>query len=226
MKLSRLFILVSFILFSITVSAQNTFYSEIDAKWKFKPVPENGLSYSFGSLYRSKFHDSEKLNYNTDFLQLNVAQSYAINSNQSVSLEFRYRFKNLFDSRRTDEKRLIQQYNHKNNYKNLSFKRRLRVEQRFRENFNLRNRYRFGVTRAINNHPDKLKNWLLTADAEILWSVFPKKHPTFDQRFSLILEKPITNTFTFELKTQYRFLDFTHQGSEVWRVYATLNISF
>jgi|SRR5690554_55047 len=233
MKLSRLFILVSFILFSITVSAQNTFYSEIDAKWKFKPVPENGLSYSFGSLYRSKFHDSEKLNYNTDFLQLNVAQSYAINSNQSVSLEFRYRFKNLFDSRRTDEKRLIQQYNHNHKYRNLSFKGRLRVEQRFRENFNLRNRYRLGVTLDINNNPNTLKNWQLTTDAEVFWSVSHTKRPVIDRRFSLILEKPITNTLTFKLKaqsleykSQQHYSDYTRYYTQnVWRVFATLSIS-
>src|SRR5690554_2658517 len=174
MNASRLFLIISFILLSIPVVAQDTFYSEIDAKWKFKSNPENRLSYKLGSKYRSSFYDSGEFDYSTDFLQLNVAQSYAINSNQSVSLEFRYRFKNLFDSRRTDEKRLIQQYNHKNNYKNLSFKRRLRVEQRFRENFNLRNRYRFGVTRAINNHHNTLKNWQLTTDAEVFWSVSPK----------------------------------------------------
>lgn len=207
------------------MAAQETFYSEIDAKWKFKPNPENRWSYSFGSKYRSHFYDSGDFGYDTDFLQLNVAPSFAINSNHSVSLEFRYRLKKIFDSQNTDEKRIIQQYNHSHKSNKFKFKGRLRVEQRFRENFTLRNRYRFGITYVLNKNPDKIKRWSLTADTEFLWSISSRKHPVYDQRVSLALAKPLSKTFTFKLKPQYRYLDFTDKKRNVFRVYATLSIS-
>lgn len=225
MKLAHFYILISFIFLSIPLAAQENFYSEIGAKWRFSLSQEDRWSYTLGSAYRSNFYDSEKPSYNTSFLQFNAVPSFAINSNQAVSLEFRYRIQKLFDNQLTDEKRLIQQYNHNHKPYKLSYKGRLRVEHRFRENFNLRNRYKFGASLPINRSSDELKNWTLTVDTEFLWSIFPKKYPTFDQRFSLILEKPISSEFTFKLKTQYSYLDYTHQGRDVWQVYTSLGIS-
>lgn len=225
MKLSHLYILISFIFLSIPLAAQDIFYSEIGAKWKFNPSKEDRWSYTLGSAYRGDFYDSEKPGYNTSFLQFNAVPSFTINSNQAVSLEFRYRIKKLFDNQLTDEKRLIQQYNHNHNPNNLTFKGRLRVEQRFRKNFNLRNRYKLGATLALNRNIDNLKKWFLTMDTEFLWNIFPEKRPTFDQRFSLILEKPISAETTFKLQTQYRYLDYTYQGRDVWLIHTVLSIS-
>ncbi|HLS31553.1 MAG TPA: DUF2490 domain-containing protein [Flavobacteriaceae bacterium] len=225
MKCSQLFILIGFVLLSIPLAAQETFYTEIDAKWKFNPNPENRWSYSFGSKYRSHFYDSGDFGHDTDFLQLNAAPSFEINSNHSVSLEFRYRIKKLFDNQKTDEKRIIQQYNHSHKSNRLNFKGRLRVEQRFRESFTLRNRYRFGVSFPLNRNPNKLKRWKFTADTEFLWSIGPEKNPRFDQRVSVALAKPLSDTFTFKLKPQYRYLDYTQNKRSVWQIYATLSIS-
>lgn len=225
MKYEHLFILIGFVLLSIPLAAQETFYSEIDANWKFEPKPESGWSYKLGSRYRSHFYDSGDFVYETDFLQLNAASSFKIDSIHSVSLEFNYRIKELFDSQNTDEKRIIQQYNHSHKFNRLNLKGRLRLEQRFRENFTLRNRYRFGLSFPLNKNPDKLKIWNFTADTEFLWSISSKKQPSFDQRVSIALTKPISNTFTFILKPQYRYLDYTQNKRSVWRVYATLGIS-
>src|SRR5699024_3390088 len=107
-----------------------------------------------------------------------------------ISLVLRYRAKKLFDNARTDEKRLSQQYAHSHNLNKVKFKGRLRIEQRFRENFNLRNRYRIGTSFDLNKSQDKLKKWSLTVDTEFLWSISSKKRPVFDQRFSMSLKKP------------------------------------
>lgn len=212
-------------LFSIPATAQEILYTEIDAKYKFNPNPEDRWTYVFSSRYRSSFYDSGKFDFDTSFLELNAAPTFSINSTHSVALILRYRAKKLFDSDRTDEKRLIQQYGHSHDLNKVKLKGRLRVEQRFRENFNLRNRYRIGVTFALNENPDKLKKWFLTADTEFLWSISSKKRPVFDQRFSMSLAKAISNTFTFKIKPEYRYLDYTNEKDGHLRVYAILAIS-
>ncbi|HLS31412.1 MAG TPA: DUF2490 domain-containing protein [Flavobacteriaceae bacterium] len=225
MKHFQLFISSCFILFSISLTAQEALYTEIDAKYNFDPHPEDRWSYVFSSRYRSSFYDSGKFDYDTSFLELNAAPTFSINSNHAVSLVLRYRIKKLFDNKRTDEKRLIQQYAHSYDLNKVKLKGRLRVEQRFRGDFNLRNRYRIGITFDLNKSQDKLKKWSLTTDTEFLWSISSKKHPVFDQRFSLSLEKPISNTFTFKLKPEYRYLDYTHQRESALRIYIILKIT-
>lgn len=212
-------------LFSIPATAQETLYTEIGAKHKFNPNPEGRWSYNFSGRYRSSFYDSGKFDFDTSFLELNAAPAFSINSNHKVSLGLTYRLKKLFDSDRTDEKRITQQYGHSHDLNKVKLKGRLRVEQRFRENFTLRNRYRIGITFALNENSDKLKKWTLTADTEFLWSISSKKHPVFDQRFSMSLAKPISNTFTIKLKPEYRYLDYTHEKDGHLRVYAILAIS-
>ena len=225
MKLSHLYILLGFIILSFPLAAQETLYSEISLKWNFDPNPEDRWSYNFGSQYRSSFYRSGKFDYNTSFLQLNVAPSFAINSNHAISLDLRYRIKEFFHSQLTDEKRVTQQYNHSHQLNKLNIQDRFRVEQRFRKNFSLRNRYRLGATFALNSNPDVLKKWFLTTNTEFLWKIFPQRRPRFDQRFSVVLEKPISTGFTFKLQTQYRYIDMMHQGREAWRFYASFDIS-
>lgn len=224
MKHVWIFFLSCFLMLSIPITAQETLYTEIGAKYKLNPNPENRWSYIFSSRYRSSFYDSGEFDYDTSFLELNAGPAFSIHSNHTVSLMFTYRLRKLFDTKRTDEKRIIQQYGHSHGLNKVKLKGRLRVEQRFRENFNLRNRYRIGVSFALNKNQDKLKRWTLSTDTEFLWSISSKKHPIFDQRFSIVLEKPISKAFTFKLKPEYRYLDYTHKKENNYRVYAILAI--
>lgn len=225
MRYFRIITSAFLIFFSMSIVAQEDLLTQVDLSWKYKPNPEGRWSYKFGSGYRSTFFTAGKFDYNTGFLQLSVAPSFSINSNQSVSLEVRYRIKELFDSQLTDEKRIIQQYSHSHTLNKVKLKGRLRVEQRFRDRFNLRNRYRIGVSFAINKNSNPLKEWIFTSETETLWSITPHKSTTFDQRFTVVLEKPISEKIVLKLKPQYRYLDYTHDARDVWRVYGILSIS-
>src|SRR5690554_4412734 len=225
MRYFQIALLLIFALFPSSMLAQEDLLTQVDVDWKYQPNPEGRWSYSLGSIYRSSFYSSGKFDYNTEFLELNVAPKYSINSNHSISLIFRYRIKELFDDELTDEKRIVQQYNHSHSLSKVKLKGRLRIEQRFREKFNLRNRYRLGVSFPLNKNDNPLKEWTFTFDTEVLWSITPHKNPTFDQRTSVVLEKPISKMLTFKLKPEYRYLDYTHEAHDLWRIYAILSIS-
>src|SRR5690625_3082710 len=225
MRCLRIVLILFFTFLSFYGVAQEDMLTQIEVDWKYKSNSESRWSSSLGSIYRSSFYSSERFDYSTEFLELNASQKYSIKSNHSVSLTFRYRIRELFDSNRTDERRIVQQYNHSHNLNGVILKGRLRVEQRFREKFTLRNRYRFGVSFPLNKTDDSLKEWLLTIDTEVLWSVTSHKSSTFDQRFTAVLEKPISKSLVFKLKPEYRYLDYTHDAHDLWRIYGILSIS-
>lgn len=224
MRYFRITLVLFFTILSSSMLAQEDLLTQIDVDWKYKPNPESRWSYSLGSIYRSSFYSGRKFDYDTEFLELNAASSFSIRSNHSVSLTFRYRIKELFDSQSTDEKRIVQQYNHSHKMGGMKLKGRLRVEQRFREKFALRNRYRLGVSFPLNKTDNSLKEWSLTVDTEVLWSITSYKSPTFDQRFTAVLEKPLSKMLVFKLKPEYRYLDYTHDAHDLWRFYAILSV--
>lgn len=225
MKYFKITLVLFFTLLSSTMLAQENLLTQLDVDWKYKPNPEGRWSYSLGSIYRSSFYSSGKFDYNTEFLELNAAPKYSINSNHSVSLILRYRIKELFDGDLTDEKRIVQQYNHSHNLGKVKLKGRLRVEQRFREKFNLRNRYRLGVSFPLNINDNPLKEWMFTVDTEALWSITPHKSPTYDQRFTMSFEKPISKIMSFTFKPEFHYVDYTHDSKSIWRIYAILSMS-
>lgn len=210
-------------LFSMSTVAQEDLIAQVDVSWMYKPHPEGQWFYKFGSVYRSTFYAEGDFDYRTNFLQLSASPSFAINNNHVVSLEVRYRIKELFDSQLTDEKRITEEYNHSYTLNKVKLKGRLRVEQRFRKQFNLRNRYKFGAVFAINDNSDPLKKWMFTAETETLWSITPHKSPTFDQRFAVVLAKPISKICVVKLKPEYRHLDYTHDALGIWRIYGILS---
>lgn len=225
MKYFRITLLSFFTILSSSMLAQEDLLTQIDVDWSYKPNQESRWTSTLGTIYRSPFYTSGRFDYSVEFLELNASQKYAIKSNHSVSLTFRYRIKELFDSERTDEKRIVQQYNHSHKMGGVKLKGRLRVEQRFREKFTLRNRYRIGISFPLNKTDNSLKEWSLTVDTEVLWSITSYKSPTFDQRFTAVLEKPISKMMVFKLKPEYRYLDYTHDAHDLWRIYAILAIS-
>ena len=218
-----LLLLVTFLSFSMI--AQEDLLTQIEVDWNYKSKSESRWSSSLGTIYRSPFYSSGKFDFDTEFLELNASQKYSIKSNHSVSLTFRYRIKELFDSSRIDEKRIVQQYNHNHKLNGVVLKGRLRVEQRFREKFTLRNRYRIGVSFPLNKTDDSLKEWSLTVDTEVLWSITSNKSPVFDQRSTVVLQKAISKMLVFKLKPEYRYLDYTHDAHDLWRIYAILSVS-
>lgn len=218
-------LLLLFTFLSFTIIAQEDLLTQVEIDWEYKSNSESRWSSSLGTIYRSPFYNSGKFDYSVEFLELNASQKYSIKSNHSISLIFRYRIKELFDSQRTDEKRIVQQYNHSHKLKGVKLKGRLRVEQRFREKFALRNRYRLGVSFPLNKTDNSLKEWSLTVDTEVLWSITSYKSPTFDQRFTAVLEKPLSKMLVFKLKPEYRYLDYTHDAHDLWRFYAILSVS-
>lgn len=218
MRYFRITLVLFFTLLSSAMLAQENLLAQLDVDWKYKPNPEGRWSYSLGSIYRSFFYSSRKFDYNTEFLEWNAAPKYSINSNHSVSLILRYRIKELFDSDLIDEKRIVQQYNHSYSLSKVKLKGRLRMEQRFKEKFNLRNRYKLGVSFP-------LKDWMFTMDTEALWSIAPHKNPTYDQRFTMSFEKPISEIISFTFKPEFHYVDYTHDSKSIWRIYAILSMS-
>lgn len=225
MRYFQIALLLIFALFPSSMLAQEDLLTQVDVDWKYQPNPEGRWSYSLGSIYRSPFYSSGKFDYNTEFLELNVAPKYSINSNHSISLIFRYRIKELFDDELTDEKRIVQQYNHSHSLSKVKLKGRLRIEQRFREKFNLRNRYRLGVSFPLNKSDNSLKEWMFTLDTEALWSINPNKSPTYDQRFTVSFKKPISEVMSFTFKPEFHYVDYTHDSKSIWRIYAILSMS-
>lgn len=218
-------LLLFFVLLSSSMLAQEDLLTQVEVDWKYKASSESRWSYSLGSSYRSAFYSARKFDYNTEFLELNASTKYSFKSKHSVSLAFRYRIKELFDDQLTDEKRIVQQYNHSHKLNKVKLKGRLRVEERFRSKFTLRNRYRIGISFPLNKNDNSLKEWQFTADTEFLWSITSHKSPVYDQRASISLEKPISKMLTFKFKPEYRYQNYTHDGYSLWRIYAILSVS-
>src|SRR5699024_138584 len=205
--------------------SQEDLLRQIDLDWKYQPNTESRWSYSLGSVYRSTYYSSGKFDRTTSFLQLHASPKYAINSHHAVSLEFRYRIRKLFHSYLVDEKRITQQYNHSHKLKNVNLNGRLKIEQRFRRRFSLRNRYRLGISFLLNKNINSLKEWSLIVDTEALWSVVPNERSTIDQRFTITLKKPISKMLDITIRPQYRYLDYTYNAHGIWHIYTILSVT-
>lgn len=225
MKYFQISLFLFFVFLSSCIQAQHDLLTELEVNWKYKFKQESRWSTLLGSIYRSPFYTSGEFDYSVEFLELNASQEYSIKPNHSVSLIFRYRIKELFDSKLTDEKRIVQQYSHSYKFNRVKFKGRLRIEQRFREKFSLRNRYMLGVSFPLNKTDNPLKEWSLTIDTEVLWSIKPNETSTFDQRSTIVLQKPISKTLVFKFRPEYHYLDYTHDSESLWRIYAILSVS-
>lgn len=147
---------------------------------------DNAWKFSFGMANRYLFYselDGQRLTENEQqHFELNQFSSYKTGENSSVSLGFRYRFRNVFEDNRHDEFRIIEQfaYKHKNVFLNPSH--RFRFEQRFRELTIYRLRYRLGISHALSDDFD------LLLSTEFLYSMTKDVRPETDQRFTLKLE--------------------------------------
>lgn len=200
-----LYVAVLFFGFVNSASAQSTprtlfwepeFSVDLPSKNKW------GLSFGIANRYLFNSHlDGERLNEDEQqHFEINQFTSYKTSENASVSLGFRYRFRETFEDNRHDEFRSIQQFGYKHRGMIFTPAHRFRFEQRFRENTIFRLRYRIGVSQPLG------EDFGVGFSTEFLYSMVKDLKPEADQRFTIKLEnssfKNLDLTAGFELQRE------------------------
>lgn len=136
--------------------------------------------------------------YQHEHLELSQFTTYNTSPNLSLSLGFRYRWRETFDPDERDEFRIIQQleYGHPNSP--IGLEHRIRTEQRLREATIYRARYELETSHRLSN---QLSLGLAT---EALYAVASGLKPEVEQRFSLGLQNSSWEKLELELKLEYR----------------------
>lgn len=154
-------------------------------------------------LFNSQIH-GETLNQNEQqHFEINQFTSYKTSENFSVSLGFRYRFREAFKDTRQDEFRMIQQLGYKVRGMLFTPAHRVRVEQRIREINILRLRYRLGVSQPLG------EEFGVGLSTEFLYSIMKDSKPEADHRFTVRLENSSFRNLELSAGVELRREDFS-----------------
>ncbi len=167
----------------------------------------NEWGFTFGVANRYLLNsqlDGERINENEQqHFELNQFTSYKTSENASISLGFRYRFRETFKASRHDEFRMIQQFAYKLRGVLFTPAHRLRFEQRFRELTIYRLRYRLGVSQPLG------KDFGLGLSTEFLYSMMKDSRPEADQRFTVKIENSSFKNVKLTAGMELRREDYT-----------------
>ena len=168
---------------------------------------DNKFAFTFGMANRYLFvsrMDGERINESEQqHFELNQFTKYKTGSNSSVSLGFRYRFREVFEDSRHDEFRIIEQFNYSHPESFLNFAHRFRFEQRFRDLTIYRLRYRIGIARPLS------EEFGIGFSTEFLYSMIKDVRPATDQRFTVELENSSFENLELSAGVELRREDYT-----------------
>ena len=168
---------------------------------------QNEWSFSLGMANRYLFQTSlegEQVAANDQqHFELNQFSHYKIGDRATLSLGFRYRFREAFKDSRHDEFRIIQQFGYKLRGVLFTPAHRLRFEQRFRDLTIYRLRYRIGVSQALS------EEFGLGLSTEFLYSMVKDLRPETDQRFTIKLENSSFKNLDLSAGVELRREDYT-----------------
>lgn len=168
---------------------------------------ENEWSFTFGVANRYLFYnelDGQRLAENEQqHFELNQFTHYKPSGNITLSLGFRYRFRETFEDNRHDEFRIIQQFAYKLRGMQFTPAQRVRFEQRFRDVTIYRLRYRVGITQPLG------EEFGLGLSTEFLYSMVKNLKPEADQRFTIKLENSSFKNLDLSAGVELRREDYT-----------------
>lgn len=200
--LKTLFIVVFFI------NGPSIFSQELQAillEPEFEVVASTNTrwSYSFGLANRGilvQTIDGEEDNdYTQEHIEFNHYTIYGAWEKSSISLGFRYRFREIFDKQKENEVRFIEQFDSEDSSEFLGWSHRARFEQRIRSSETIfRLRYEFGLSKKLNRH------FSLELATEALYSVSPQLKPEPEQRLEIGLENTTFRNWELYLGAEFR----------------------
>lgn len=154
--------------------------------------------------------DDSRINQIT-FAEINQFVSRKVSPKISLSVGYKYRDLNRTS---TAENRLTQQiaYTHRNNSVRLLS--RLRAEQRFRDTFAHRYRYRFSVDFPLNGEKLDTREFYIVSSNEVLLEASQGEN-TLDNRLSLGTGYVISNACKVQVDFTQRFEDLNSSLSQI-----------
>lgn len=155
--------------------------------------------------------------YEHNHIEFSQFSSYKSSDDLTLSLGFRYRFRETFDADETNEFRIIQQLEYEHPNSPVDLEHRLRIEQRFREETSYRIRYELETSHTLSN------NYSLGAATEALYAVSPSSKPEAEQRFSLGLQNSSFEKLKLELKLEYRMENYARDLENEYFIITELN---
>lgn len=129
-------------------------------------------------------------------------------NNQRLGLKVKYRFKDLYTGKH-NELRLAQDYSLVIPItETLGFGQKFSVEERIRDRFSLRPRYRAVVEKELSETTN------IGLNGEMLLNFGPEELPVFEYRFSGFVEFLIFSNLSATLGAQFRYEDFTRDATD------------
>lgn len=223
-SLPKITVLFLFIFAGNKVAAQNPFGLYYEPEFEVEFSGAERWTHSFGIANRNLFaeyQDGEKIeSASQEHLELNHFTGYSLNKKAKLSLGLRYRFREVFDENRYDEFRIIEQFAYKHPETFLNFGHRIRVEQRFREEFILRTRYRLSISRPLG------EEYGVGLSTEFLYSMSEGNKPEAEQRFTATVENSSFENLELSAGLEYRIDNFNNstENSVFILTGATLNL--
>ena len=164
---------------------------------------------NFGLSYRSAFiHNRLEVDQNT-FLELAHLSLHKVSAKSHIGLGVLYRFVVGQDNSHQNEFRLTQQFNTAIQPNTLTFKHRIRLEERFvTKEINTRFRYRFGVDFPLWSKNRIENKFHALLNAEYLLQMNQNQPPQQNFRVMGGIGTLISSSFKIEAKIQYRLEHF------------------
>lgn len=162
---------------------------------------------SVGVAHRDVFYQNDGYNFNGLFLEISEYTAYNFD-NQRIGMKVKYRFKDMYTGKH-DELRLAQDYSLVLPLlKNLELGQKFSLEERFRDGFSLRPRYRAVLEHALSPETS------IGVNGEILLNFGPDELPVYEYRASAFLSFQIYADLSATLGAQYRYENFTREATK------------
>lgn len=198
-----------FLFFPVFVVAQKDFtgLSEVEANINFET--DSIWSFDFDFVRRDVLYGQERFEIQGQHFEITQVTQLKIGSGFKVGAGLRYYTKNLFNDKKQDELRVLQQLSYKKKRGVMNFKHRFRFSQRYRERLTFRTRYRFGVEFPLNGKMAK-KPLSLAIQTETVYEFGKYEKPSLGQRLTSKIGFTVFKNTTADVGFEYRYRDFTN----------------
>lgn len=153
---------------------------------------------------RYYFYKNDQIFFNQRQLDIIHFSTFNLNYNQNISLGIQYRNRDLFENF-SNEIRVIEQFNFKNNKIGFRIGHRFRTEQRYLLSSTIfRQRYRLTFDIPLNGEKLNIGETFLVTSIETLLSINKLSKPEYDYRTCLLLGWQVSKDFIFQGGIEYR----------------------
>ena len=196
--------------------------------------PKVALNYKVANNYKHNFSiaerififEDESVNFRIRQIDLIHFSNLKIKDNQSIALGIQYRFRETFETDKSDELRLTQQYNFTSKPRNVRYGHRIQLQQRITSSLTIhRFRYRFTADFPLQGEQLDIGEAYFVGNLEALLSTAKRNLPEYDQRFTANIGWLLREKTKLQVGLEYRFEDYTHDTSNVFFVLTSLILS-